>query len=75
MHRAQLLIEDWQYETLKARAERQGRSISELVREILSEHLGRQLSSSGLDDLAGLVNDPDTTGESHDDDLYGPERR
>ena len=39
MHRSQIFLEEWQYETLKARAERNGQSISELVRVILNEHL------------------------------------
>jgi hypothetical protein len=39
MHRSQIFLEEWQYETLKARAERTGLSISEVVRVILNEHL------------------------------------
>jgi hypothetical protein len=33
MHRAQVLIEDWQYEALKSIAAREGRSISMLLRD------------------------------------------
>ncbi len=32
MHRTELLLEDWQYEALRGRAEREGRSLSALVR-------------------------------------------
>ena len=51
MHRAQVLIEDWQYEALKSIAAREGRSISMLLREVLSHHLSGQTpgTESGYD--------------------------
>ena len=54
MHRTQLLLEEWQHAALKARAEREGRSISDLVREILSEHLsGRGKGLRLMEGVAG----------------------
>ena len=32
MHRTQLILDDWQHEALRTRAEREGKSISALVR-------------------------------------------
>lgn len=73
MHRTQLLLETWQHEALKAVAEQQGRSISAVVREILSRHLNarRRRAKRGLQDLEGIVDDRDATGRDHDRFLYG----
>lgn len=56
MHRSQIFLEEWQYETLKARAERNGQSISELVRVILNEHLAEDQNKALqlLESLDGL---------------------
>lgn len=76
MQRTQLLLEDWQYERLKARAEREGRSLSNLVRSIVAAHLeppppGRR---SGLRSIEGLAEDSDAAGRDHDRLLYDPRR-
>ncbi len=39
LHRAQLLLESEQHEALAEIAQREGRSISDLVREIIRQHL------------------------------------
>lgn len=39
MHRTQIILEDWQYRILRARAEQEGRSMSSLVRELLDRTL------------------------------------
>lgn len=73
MHRTQLLLETWQYEALKTAAEQQGRSISAVVREILSRHLSarRRGAKRGLADLEGIVEDRAASGREHDRFLYG----
>ena len=73
MHRTQLLLEDWQYESLKLRAERDGESISELVRKVLSAYLGDEASAAKkrLRSLRGLISDEDARGKDHDRFLYG----
>jgi len=42
LHRAQLLLEPEQHEALAEIAEREGRSISDLVREIIRQHLAER---------------------------------
>jgi hypothetical protein len=42
LHRAQLLLESEQHEALAEIAEQEGRSISDLVREIVRRHLGER---------------------------------
>ena len=74
MHRAQLLIAEWQYDALRSLAERRGVSISALVRRILSDTLQPppDHAASRLEELAGIGDDPDATGRDHDRFLYGP---
>lgn len=70
MYRAQVLIEEWQYQTLKSEAEREGKSVSELIRDMLTDRFRRR-RKDGLDDLDGIVSDPKTKGKDHDLHLYG----
>jgi hypothetical protein len=73
MHRSQIILEDWQHEALKSLAERTGKSISEVVREILSDQLEefRRSSKVGLRRIEGLGHAPDVAGRDHDTYLYG----
>ena len=72
MHRTQLLLEDWQYEALKARAERSGRSLSDIVREILAAHLNARPKPK--DDplllMDSVFEDGGGAGVDHDAYLY-----
>jgi plasmid stability protein len=73
MHRAQLLLEDWHYQRLKARAEQENRSLSNLMREILDQHLQSPgpAKGEGLRAIEGLGSDPEISGRDHDRVLYG----
>ena len=77
MHRTQILLEEEQYEMLKVAAERDGRSISSLVREAVASFLGkrRRSSSKGLADIAGVGEDKGSSGRGHDRILCGPRGR
>ena len=77
MHRTQVLIEDWQYQTLRSMAERQGGSISELLREILDSHLvgRRRARRQRLRRILGIGSDRGTSGRDHDRILYEGKRR
>lgn len=75
MYRAQILIEEWQFDTLKAEAEREGKSISEVVREILTDRYHRKPRKSRLSAITGIVADGKTSGAKHDVYLYGPRKR
>jgi hypothetical protein len=78
MHRTQILLEKWQYDALKARAERAGRSLSDFVREAVSAYLGEAGvatdAPSGLDAVAGIGSDREATGRTHDRFLYNPRK-
>lgn len=73
MHRTQLNLDDWQYESLKSKAEREGRSLSDIVREAVTEYLEDE-TDSGTDRLRrleGLASDAKASGRHHDRILYG----
>jgi Ribbon-helix-helix protein, copG family len=71
MHSAQVILEDWQHDALEDLAKRTGKSISDLLRDILSEHLRGSTERRGLKKIEGIGADPEATGEAHDRFLYG----
>ncbi len=75
MHRTQILLDDWQYETMKALAEREGRSLSSLIRDAVAAFLSRrEKPTTRLAEITGIGNDAEASGRDHDDVLYGPRR-
>jgi plasmid stability protein len=71
MHRTQLILEEWQYQALRARAEREQRSISDVVREILSNALAKSpRRKTGLQRMQGIGENKRTSGRDHDRFLY-----
>lgn len=75
MHRTQILLDDWQYAALKARAQREGRSMSEMLRELLTAQLGSPNRSAGsLAAIEGIGEDRAAYGRDHDRFLYGKPR-
>ena len=72
MHRTQLILDDWQHEALRTRAEREGKSISALVREILADYL-KPRSRRGLERIEGIAEGPADLGREHDRYLSGDE--
>lgn len=75
MHRTQLLLKDWHYETLRDRAEQEGISISAYVRKLLDQQLSRKKNSKAkLASIRGLVSDKKISAEEHDHYLYGEHR-
>jgi hypothetical protein len=71
MHRTQLMLEEWQYEALRQRAETSGKSISALVREILATHLAARPGAKRLELMEGVAEGPTDLARDHDRELYG----
>ena len=75
MTRAQILLQPWQYQFLEALAQKEHKSVSQLVREWVEEkarQLAAQKEKDALWDLAGIVRDaPPDMAERHDEYLYG----
>lgn len=74
MHRAQINLEDWQYQRLKSRARHERRSISAVVREIVADHFdsGRKRPSfeRGLGEIAGIGRSGTGKASEDHDDIY-----
>ena len=72
MHKTYIILEDWQYETLRSLAERERRSISALVRELLASHLAGHYETARqrLTAIEGIGADAHVTGQEHDTFLY-----
>jgi predicted DNA-binding ribbon-helix-helix protein len=70
--RTQLILESWQYDSLKSLAEKRDTSLSSVVREAVSEYLSLATSESAshLEDLRGIGRDTGTSGKDHDKHLY-----
>ena len=73
MHKTHVLLENWQYEALQALAVQEQRSISALVREMLTSHLAAHLQTARqrLAAMEGIGADTHATGQEHDTFLYG----
>lgn len=76
MKRTQLMLEAWQHQWLAEEAERQGVSMSELLRQLLTEAIERRQVSGWEDDplwgAVGMAAGPDDgiTSENLDEFLY-----
>lgn len=76
MHRTQIYLEEAQYEMLRAKARREGKSLAAVIREILDAALGRApRGSAGADPLDGVIGiaegDGSAVAENVSDYLYG----
>lgn len=75
MIRAQILLKPWQHQFLEALAQKQRKSVSQLVREWVEEKAREQMADRGNDplwNLVGIVQDaPPDMAENHDEYLYG----
>jgi len=72
MHKTHVVLEDWQYEALRTLAVQEHRSISDLVREMLTRHLAgnREIARQRLAAMEGIGADTHATGQDHDAFLY-----
>ena len=70
LERTQVQFERWQYDALKARASREGRSLSGVVRDAVTAFLAAPTASPTIGSIAGLASDTTLRGEDHDALLY-----
>jgi len=76
MRRTQILLEETQYETLKQRASKEGKSMGGLIRELIETALDssaddKHEAGASLRDLKGIFRQEGTRGRDHDAYLYG----
>jgi len=70
------MLEEEQYQALRERARRSGKSMGCVIREVLDASLcyGAQSAKAQTDELGelnGFFSDTEVTGRKHDDILYG----
>ncbi|MGH8607725.1 MAG: CopG family transcriptional regulator [Gammaproteobacteria bacterium] len=77
MRRTQISLEEKQYVFLTQESRRRGISLSELIRQFISEHLQqRSPSEDPVDKLCGMAEGPGgAIGREHDRFLYGKEEQ
>jgi plasmid stability protein len=72
MHKTQVVLEDWQYEALRSLAAQEHRSISDLVREMLTRYLvgNHEIARQRLAAMEGIGADAQASGTDHDAFLH-----
>ncbi len=70
MRRAQILLEDWQLEELRGESQREGKSLSGLVRDLVSRHLTARKRGAGVEDIAGIARTGRRKRKHHDEIVY-----
>lgn len=77
MQRTQIILESWQYDTLKALSEKRGESLSFVVREAIGAYLAQAGTSAerGIEDIEGIGEDDEATGREHDRFAYPAHKR
>lgn len=80
MHRSQILLEEWQYQYLSDKARREGKSISQIVRELIAERIESRRAGTLGDDpffrIIGMVSSGDGhIAEEHDKYIYTNDRQ
>jgi len=75
MHRTQIMLEQRQYEALRERAKQDGKSMGQLIRELLDVALAAASSPTRgrrrLQAAKGMFHEPKVHGRDHDRYLYG----
>ncbi|MBI4686335.1 MAG: hypothetical protein HY756_00880 [Nitrospirae bacterium] len=69
MHRTQLLIDEKHYAFLKKKSEKEEKSISQVLREII-ESYSKKSDVYSLCSISGIAEDSEAYGRDHDKWLY-----
>jgi|TARA_Y100000294_G_scaffold92943_1_gene86583 predicted DNA-binding ribbon-helix-helix protein len=69
MHRTQVILEDKQYQFLKKVSEKEKKSISQLLREIVNKY-SEKSDVFSVSSIAGIAEDKEIYGKDHDKWLY-----
>ena len=78
MHRSQIILKEDQYAYLVNKAQRQGKSISQIVRELIDDHMARTRdleNAAFFGTLCGGGGGDLTPPFAHDSYVYGLPRR
>ncbi len=74
-HRTQISLEDWQYQMLLDESRKTKKSLSKIIRDMMSEKFKEQIAKSGADTLSEIIGigsgDGSAVAREHDNFLYG----
>lgn len=74
-HRTQISLEDWQYQILRDLSRRKRKSLSSIIRDLVTEKFAAPGSGKSQDPLWGIVGigagDGSSVAREHDRHLYG----
>jgi hypothetical protein len=72
MHKTHVVLEDWQHEALRTLAVQEHRSISDLVREMLTRYLvgNPEIARQRLAAMEGIGANAHASGQDHNACLY-----
>jgi predicted DNA-binding protein len=75
LHRTQVYLEQTQYELLKSRARREGKTLAAVIREVLDAYLAGPNPIAAQDPLRRVIGigkgDGSAVAENYEDFLYG----
>lgn len=78
-HRTQISLDDWQYQVLLEESRRRKKSLSALIRELISERFSAKAAHISQDPVFGIVglgkSGQKKTARDHDAVLYGKDTR
>ncbi len=78
MHRTQIYLENGQYEMLRSRARREGKTMASVIRDILADYLSPKQATGSKDSFTQVIGigrgDGSPVAENFEDYLYGGER-
>ncbi len=78
MRRTQILLEEWQYQVLQNLANKEKKSLSSIIRELVTEKLAKQKTSptDPIFEIVGMVaGDGDRVSEEIEKRLYQRRRK
>ena len=77
MHRTQIMLDEDQYQALREQARRLGKSMGQLIRELVAAGLKTTVTDAGrrrsLRSFKGMFSKRDVAGRDHNRHLYGTE--
>jgi hypothetical protein len=78
MHRTQIYLDEGQYEMLRSRARREGKSLAAIIRDILDAYLSSARMPVAEDPFRRVIGvgmgDGSAVAENYEDYLYGEEK-
>lgn len=77
-HRTQISLEDWQYQILIDISKKTKKSLSGIIRDLITENFSKKMVKSKKDPIMGIIGlgagDGSAVAKEHDKFLYGKKK-